>query len=400
MYLADTHAELLSNGTLCFRIPGWTRTCYLLEPWERGFTSVCDRNTHRFPAIAWSVAPIPPAGAICAPNPIVDRFVASVPPEMRARVQPYQYGQCLLLSLLAASREARDLAESSPHLFWLLAVAVNEGRIRAGQIAALCRMKQAEILRTLTGTGSKAQVKVLRKVRVAKGTMALGRYLLQAAGNPAIVHALRHQPEIPIALVCMLTLCPDLAREKFVPAIAAQLKAGANAGPEHLIRLYGELCYLKEMQDVLTARSFHVRLEEGMCEQRRRERFLRYATYSRPTEAAAGPLEFPPPPLPGSETIVPITTAEELDAEHRAQQHCVAQYAASVSAGDVYFYRVLAPERGTLAIDLIGGVPEIGEFRLARNGTPSRAAVDAVEAWFAAACRGQRKADSAELPSS
>jgi hypothetical protein len=264
--------------------------------------------------------------------------------------------------MLATSTEARDLARSNPNLFWLLAVAVNERRITADQIAALCRMKQAEILRVLTGTASKAQVRFLRKVRVREGTMIGGRFLLEAAGKPAIVHAVRHQSETSIALLRMLVMYPGLARQDLVPAIAAKVTECENAGPERINQLRRELFFLEMAQENLSARKFKVRLEE-CCE----------------------PATFPAPPLPGTKRIVPITTVEELEAERGEQRHCVAQYAGAVHRGHVYFYRVLAPQRATLAIDLTGDRPKIGEFKLARNGKPGRKARKAVEAWFAAA---------------
>jgi hypothetical protein len=390
MFLAETNARLLADGTLRFQIPGWRRTYYLLSPWRRGFTMLCVRGRQNFPAIAWSVAAVPPAGESCEPNPVVEAFLAEIPPEARSRVQPYPYGQCLLLSMLATSTEARDLARSNPNLFWLLAVAVNERRITADQIAALCRMKQAEILRVLTGTASKAQVRFLRKVRVREGTMIGGHYLLEAAGNPSIVHAVRHHTDMPVTLISMLAIFPALARTDLVPVILSEIAKCETAGPERVRRLHGSLRYLERAQDVLCARAFRDRLEELIRDEDNRRLLLSEAMLALPEDDCAEPPVFPPPPLPGTDTIVPITSLEELDAERRAQRHCVVDYARAVCAGLVYIYRVLAPQRATLAIDLTGDRPKIGEFKLARNGKPGRKARKAVEAWFAAADAARR----------
>jgi len=78
--------------------------------------------------------------------------------------------------------------------------------------------------------------------------------------------------------------------------------------------------------------------------------------------------KFPPPPLPGTDEIVPLSSPEELTAEGRTQRNCVASYAKWVESGTGYIYRVLHPERATLSI-----VPgpcgdwEIQQLKLARN---------------------------------
>lgn len=59
---------------------------------------------------------------------------------------------------------------------------------------------------------------------------------------------------------------------------------------------------------------------------------------------------FPAPPLPGTNTIIPIRTRARLQAEGQEQHNCVDSYAARVRNGNSYIYSVLAPERATLAI--------------------------------------------------
>ena len=59
----------------------------------------------------------------------------------------------------------------------------------------------------------------------------------------------------------------------------------------------------------------------------------------------------PPPPIAGKEgEIEPLETCQELAIEGRLQQHCVGSYAHSVRRGQAYVYRMLKPERATLAI--------------------------------------------------
>ena len=61
-------------------------------------------------------------------------------------------------------------------------------------------------------------------------------------------------------------------------------------------------------------------------------------------------LPFPPPPLPGTASIVPLTTAKDLKEQGRRQSNCVGSYEAAVRSGACYIYRVLRPESATLSI--------------------------------------------------
>ncbi len=75
----------------------------------------------------------------------------------------------------------------------------------------------------------------------------------------------------------------------------------------------------------------------------------------------------PPPPFPGTRSIVPLTTLDDLIREGNEQRNCVAVYAYGVAAGRTYIYRVESPVRGTLAIRKTGSGWQPDEFRLACN---------------------------------
>ena len=57
-----------------------------------------------------------------------------------------------------------------------------------------------------------------------------------------------------------------------------------------------------------------------------------------------------PPPVPGTQDIVPLTTSGQLKVEGLEQRNCVGSYGRKVREGSVYIYKVLRPERATLAI--------------------------------------------------
>jgi hypothetical protein len=87
--------------------------------------------------------------------------------------------------------------------------------------------------------------------------------------------------------------------------------------------------------------------------------------------------------LPGSDTIVPITTHDELIEEGRAQHNCAATYAQDIADGAMYIYRVLKPERCTLSIKKgKDGLWSLDQLKLACNASPQQATHQHVEDWM------------------
>jgi hypothetical protein len=243
-------------------------------------------------------------------------------------------------------------------------------------------------LRRLTGAGTKPQVRFLRKVRVREGSLGEARLVYDAVFDPAIVNGLRHLAQISMNMLSLMMMYPRLAQEDFTPAIAAKLSECEASGPESVRGLHRTLRELAR-ERFSTGRGFRAALAASLRE------FddpppRRPARPPSLDEVCWEPATFPPPPLPGTDSIVPITTLQQLEAEGRIQRHCVVNYARAVCAGQVYFYRVLRPQRATLEVKLSGGKPELGEFKRAANLGVGSAAIDAVEAWFTAA-RAKRR---------
>jgi len=94
---------------------------------------------------------------------------------------------------------------------------------------------------------------------------------------------------------------------------------------------------------------------------------------------------FPPPPLPGTDEIVPLCTPRDVVEEGVQQRHCVATYIPEVAARQVFVYRVLKPQRATLSIvPAPGGGWEISQFGLSGNREPDPASWGSVASWLAA----------------
>ena len=93
-------------------------------------------------------------------------------------------------------------------------------------------------------------------------------------------------------------------------------------------------------------------------------------------------LVFPAPPVPGTSTIVPIASAEDLYTEAREQRNCVASFAGAVAAGAFYIYRLLTPERATVALRRTGRTWVLDEVAGPGNRPVSDAGHAEVASWL------------------
>jgi hypothetical protein len=77
--------------------------------------------------------------------------------------------------------------------------------------------------------------------------------------------------------------------------------------------------------------------------------------------------QFPDPPFAGTETIIPVRTAEELYQESRVQQNCCAAYGELICGGDYFIYRAEIPLRVTIGIKRQGQQWQVDQIFQARN---------------------------------
>jgi hypothetical protein len=127
-------------------------------------------------------------------------------------------------------------------------------------------------------------------------------------------------------------------------------------------------------------------VDVDMLRQLRRTLWGEAATQRRPTSPpnqTAQADRFPPSPLPETPAIRAITTAADLRREGLRMHHCAGSYAGRATRGVCFFYRVLAPERATLAIERGPRGWRILDLKLACNRRPDAATLLAVRRWLA-----------------
>lgn len=94
-------------------------------------------------------------------------------------------------------------------------------------------------------------------------------------------------------------------------------------------------------------------------------------------------MPFGPPPIPGTDNIIPIRTVDELFNEGFEMDHCAALYCREIKDGNFYIYKICKPERATIGISIDEDRKySIADIRLYNNKDPSDATVRIVEAWL------------------
>lgn len=327
-------------------------------------------------------------------------YVESIPLEIRQAVACFPWRQWILLRLLRRDARTREILATAPVIAWLVADAVGERQLSLDEAAGLLLERRRDILGLLGFPATEWAVRLLSRVRFVRylpDGIADVRALL---GSAALVHELRARPGLVAGeSVRLMMYTPEVARLPFV-CVDASSSPCHSIEPERLEALMQDLRVARPLVHDLLA----MHDELGRADLRRALGSLRTlddlrALHDRLAvrihalddgrralgfEARWGTTAVPPPPLPGTEAIVPITSFTALAQEGRAMGHCVGSYGDRVMSGKSYIYQVLQPERATLELLLSAeGPPLIGQLVIEGNRSTSQSTRDAVTRWVA-----------------
>ncbi|MCY2927990.1 MAG: hypothetical protein NTV86_00570 [Planctomycetota bacterium] len=299
-------------------------------------------------------------------------FWTDVPPEVRRIVSAFPDRQWHIFSFLArCGKAAWELAEANPALAFCLAnnwvfhkPAVAQP-LRAAR--ALLVRKQHQIAGWLGFPPTRSAARILAKIEPTG--LAVGRllYLRDRMADPETLKTLRHLPRIGPHLAIILT---NQRLLRHVSARFLRELANPNARPDRRnyyppsANVSTWLFDTLEMAEALHPdfdRKFDSLAELWTANQ------IFFVQMDELEEEGHENFRFPPPPIPGTDAIVPITTPEALAEEGRLQNHCARNYGRRVAAGESYFYRVLKPERATLSLQFKAGKWNIGEVKSKGN---------------------------------
>lgn len=320
------------------------------------------------------------------------RWEDRIPREIRDLIAPVPQRQWHLLSFLArCGPAAADLTASDPALAWMLASnwAFHRPAVRQPLRSARALLRRGrrrrEILVWLGFPGTEAACHVLRKVSPRALDVPTLLYLRDSLADPGVRKLLAHAPRLNREALRIVT-DPELR-----PRVTASFLADLSERPDHGLR--PEVA--RQLRDCV---AMHRLVAPGGREPAPFRSYVQLGARHDELAAALGrpgadgldfgldlDAPFPTPPVQGSQVILPLTTARQLLAEGREQHNCAASYVERVARQQrAYVYRVLWPERCTLALERQGERWVPGDLRRAANEPVSDATRRVVAEWLAA----------------
>ncbi|MEI8141008.1 MAG: PcfJ domain-containing protein [bacterium] len=332
-------------------------------------------------------------------------FRAELPVMLAEAVEPFNCYQWPLMRLLKRSIPARDLAKANPVLAY--ALANNEQfkgspapEVTITRAVRYSRLKQREILGTLGFPATEAMVKLFKKVPVDIVHPGLIRKLRQCTTSLKTLKIFAHLPTLTTGVIFLAGqpggahLLTSKLLYEVVESPDEQMAAPTGdmlcdiLTVAHEMDATNRLRPFRSRRDVETCHTRIEQLHQEYLARKQQEILNRINGIARriaEEKRKIRPARFPPPPIPGTETIVPLESYAELKRESDTQNNCVGRgrtYAEKVLSGEIYIYRVLAPDRHTLSIVKRGGCWQIGELQMHRNSGCTQATRMVVNHWL------------------
>ena len=307
-------------------------------------------------------------------------FRHTLPPDVASACERFPGRQWRVLRLCSVGDEAVELVRQSPALGFALAhqaaLRTDGVELRAG-LKKMLVTKQRAVLEWLEFPGTEAAVRIFRKIPVESLDLDRLRKLRIAMGNPEVLQLLAHVSRINLGVQTLVSdpFLFEWGTPKLLEEVSGlddevrQTDAVNLLGNfVELLRRLGPWPCPDKFESVQRLREVHHEATEEFCRRAR---------------VKAEAIALPPPPLAGTEFIIPLTTSEQLHEEGQQQRNCAGTYTAKVRAKDCFLYRVMQPERATLSIAKgSDGNWHIRQLKIKANQEPGAETTISVENWL------------------
>lgn len=316
------------------------------------------------------------------------QWYETIPADVRAVIAPFRKQKWHLLSMIAScGKPAMDLIKSNPALAFALASnwvfhkpAVTQP-MRSIRALLQSGKKQTDILKWLGFPATESVRKILMKLPAEEISISTLFTLREAVNTPHLYKLLSRLPRLNNCLLYLffpqtrflltLNLLQEFSdlHEKcegntFRSALRDNLDLLKDTATMHS-QLFPETYNHSPIQSLAQLSRYH----DLLCKRIDIERFKC--------------LSFPPPPLQGTNEIIPLKTPEDLYEEGKIQHNCVASYSEQVALmRNIYIYRMLKPERCTLEITQSSSRWTLAQLKAGCNRNPSEKARLAAEKWL------------------
>ena len=303
------------------------------------------------------------------------RWIDRIPLDIRKVVGAFNDRRWHLLSLIArCGNPALDLAIANPALAYALASnwVFHQPRVAQPMRSARALLKpgkkQVEIMEWLGFPATESARKMLAKIlpksiymipllrfrTMMKNSELIGRFRHLPFINGYVLRMAMSQRFMSVAGTgLLLEMLKDHRKAQFNSFTIWQLVKDTLAMHELLRQNAGPLPVMADYPNLLRVHNDYTR--EIMDQ-----------------KDESNDIPLPPPPIQGTDNIVPLVTVSQLRAEGREQKNCVGSYAKRVLVHrNIYIYRVVKPERCTLSVDLKDGKWRIDQLYQSCNRIPS-----------------------------
>lgn len=313
-------------------------------------------------------------------DPAINRWRDTLPTPINDGLSCLPSQQASILRWAVDSKAIVDLLISNPLLLWLLVDNGLLGRASPGEINQKLKLKQKQLCEGLGLSGTEQQVRILRRAAISNLPVKLIRDLRVILKSDAVCDFLGHRREIPGPVIDTLRRFPWLVR------YPARALVDSLEDPETLRFFQDVIRMLDDLGPLYQCRSARavVRLHDRLVEHINRDDGFSYFR-----DDYGDIKELPSPPIPGNDTIQPLTSQQQIVAEGREMRHCIASYIGSVVKGEYYVYQMLEPERLTIGVAVGVGRAKgqwqqcfLREVRGKCNHHPADLSRRLIEDWF------------------
>lgn len=305
-----------------------------------------------------------------------------IPREIRQLVGRYPKRQWHMLSFLARCGDAaKDLSASNPALAFMLASnwvfhkPAVKWPMRASR--SLLRKKQCDILPWLGFPGTESARKVIGKIRYPSIRILPLLYLRQAMFDPETMKILSHLPALNLG--AMRILSDPVLRQFISPSLIHEISRSKN---EDNVAKTASLMYrCKQLLDLKYPEGY----TKGPIKSVKAIKEMKDDLMKNfKAESLNGNgIAFQKPPVYGTADIIPITNSRELFNEAEEQRNCISDFITNIALDRTFYvYRVLRPQRCTLALMDSGERWILFDIKTRSNGFVDRDTLFLVSKWL------------------
>jgi len=301
-------------------------------------------------------------------------------------LRPFNSLQCRLLYVICQFPESVEMAGSAPILFWLTSNMLGPAPAKA-EVRRLYSLRRVSILESFCALSSRSHLKFLSKIREFGYSLKDLEMLRRILSDGEFLKKVRHYRQInwPVLKVFFT--------QRYVMDIGCAKDCLATDSCRDAFRYLYKVC--RDIRDI--------RMMCGLigCKNPERQIFAMRSAFKirelhdriarewnrkqgAPIVSSYGE-NLPPSPLKETKDIEHICKIEDLLEEGLLMRHCVGDFVHQdeVLRGDIFIYRVHAPERATMEVHrLPDGTFQIKQVKLYRNRKASEKTVRLLREWL------------------